>query len=269
MLLTSRSPDIVACYFAYAQSGQRYEMTPLNLFSYAELDLLAAKMVSLARDPMQNGSTYLTPNAGVFCDNCFHDLRSWMIPTNNTDGSGHGNTSETPPFLATAYYVNPDTNPPGYETDWNELASIYGTPSNTWRDYAAKYTYLTAKVAAVAASSGTMFGMAPWRIANAPESGPNGTYQHPMPWMFENIYSSYQQGLRTAAESIRQWKLDQRNVLVHVCDGTPLSWTRVETVIGEWRVSGGWLDFKYSGDPGSEQQYWDAIALANLVKGQL
>jgi len=264
MLLTARTPDIVACFFGYLSHGtygERYEMVPLQKFSYAELDSLAARQVSFARDLLQNG-VYELPNAGVFCDNAYHDMRAWMIPNNDTYGSGHGDTSETAPFLKTAYETEP------YQTDWNDLCAAHGTPTSTWRDYADKYTYLTSKVAALTAS-GTMIGQPAWRLANVPESGPNGTYQHAMPWFFENIWSVSATNMRPAETSITEWKRDPRNVLHHVCDGTPLSWDRVVRHVNEWRLNGGWLEFTSDDTLSGNTQTEMAYDLAVTVRGQL
>lgn len=264
MLLTARNPDIVACFFGYLSHGsygERYEMVPLQQFSLAELDSLASQQVSFARDLHQNG-VYTIPNAGVFCDNAYHDMRAWMIPNDDTYGSGHGDKSETAPFLKTAYETTP------YQTDWNDLCSVHGTPSSTWQDYGNRYTYLTAKVAALTAS-GSMFGQPAWRIANVPESGPNGTAQHAMPWFFENIWSTAAQNMRLAETSITEWKRDPRNVLHHVCDGTPTSWTRVMRHINEWLANGGWIEFTSDDTTSGDAQTETAYETAATARGQL
>jgi hypothetical protein len=266
-LLTSRTPDIVACMWTSPANGERYELTPFMLYSLADLDALATKMVSFARDLGQD-AVYTVPNGGVFVDNCYLDVRYWMLPTSNTYGSGHGSTLESTPHLATAYYVDPS-----YWTDWQELEDVYGGPApHLWETYTARYTYLTDKVASLLAAPGSpaMGTMgAPYRIANMPYSGPINGKQHAMPWYFENVFAPSPPAPRSYADSVAQWKQDKRNVISTRCDGGAQSWTNVLTLIQLWRENGGWIAFTDDGSAGGITQMNAAYAEAARVRSEV
>lgn len=269
MILSSRTPDIVACMWAHVSRTyqERNELVPLMLFSESDLRAVATKMVSLARDLTQDGSSYLLPGAGVFTDNCYLDIRYWMIPTNNTYGSGHGNTSETPPYLATTYYVDPT-----YWTDWTELESVFGN-GGTWATYTQRYTYFTNYVQSLVSASGQMGSLAPWRIANCAYSGPINGYQHAMPWYIENVFGSF---ARTYADSLTAWKQDFRNVISARCAGLyplytlpdPATWTQIQTLLNEWQASGGWIGFTDDGSVGGIAQREQAYSAAADIRAK-
>lgn len=251
MILTSRSPDIVACMWAYVSRNyqERYEIAPLMSFTEADLRALATKMVSLARDLTQDGSSYLIPGGSVFVDNGYLDIRYWMIPTSNTYGSGHGNTSETAPYLKTTYYVDPS-----YWTDWTELETVFGN-GGTWATYSQRYTYLTSYIETLVSATGQMGAFSPWRLVNAPYSGPINGYQHAMPWFIENVFY---ENARTYADSLAAWKQDYRNVISARCAGEhplyltpdPATWVQIQTLLAEWQASGGWISFTDDGSAG-------------------
>jgi hypothetical protein len=254
-LLTARTPDVVACHWYYISNGakaERYELTPFKSFAYSDLDAWATSEVQLARDPFGDGVSYYNPNAGVFMDNCYHDVRAWMIPNDQVNNSGHGNAADTAPYLKTCYET------PGYQTDWIDLCNAHGD-AGQWTGYVDKYTYLSSKVGDACALTGSMWGATPYRIINCPETGPNHGFQHQMPWMFENVYSN---NLRTAVSSLDLFTQDQRNVIHHNCDGTSISWDRVVEMVSVWLAAGGWIQFGWTSDSGAYQQYLDALDYA-------
>jgi hypothetical protein len=269
MLWTNPSPDRVACWFAFwASLGSPYnfyelaELVPFHLFSNAECDELADKVLFYTKDPSGSLGQYPMPNACTFIDNCYLNVRDWFLPTADTlsgslgvlpQHSAHGTTSETSPYLNSVLTSNFTT----FETDTTYDAASSNYPGVAWSDHAEKYVRITDRIANQ--MTGHVNGQDCYRVANLVYDPWYGL-THADPIYIENARRSTAREWSAAQTAYRR---DPRNVISAKLTGAPGTGTATQSmadaieIMEEWiSTPGGWLSCTYMDEAVPEQVEW-------------
>lgn len=249
MLVTGSPNKVVLLYFGASPNGTRYEVIPWPLFADAEVDAVAAKMVTFASDLYDDGSSFFAPGGGLFCDQSWLGFSDWEM--GQTATSSHGDTKETAPYLG-----------PVLQSAYSTIETLYGDGGSwsTWRSKTQRfYAALASGLAATPKAKTPLGPVTPYRLTNG-EWRTVGGETIPFPWYIENAWES---NLGNYATAVSHWRGDPRNVLSVIC-GLGSGYAGPTAALADFATYGGWIAFTDTGANGEqmrEQAYRDAARI--------